>query len=54
MRKKYLRFEQLEVFRPMPVSQSLKDKIRQESEKAKQLAASIQKKPMELPIGSEK
>ena len=52
MRKKYLRFEQLEVFRPMPVTESMKAKIRQESEKAKQLAASIQKKPMELPIGS--
>lgn len=52
MRRKYLRFEQMEVFRPMPVPDALEDKIRQESEKAKQLAASIQKKPMELPIGS--
>lgn len=54
MRKKYIRFEQLEVFRPMPVPAAIVAKIRQESEKAKQLAASIQKKPMELPIGSEK
>ena len=54
MRKKYLRFEQMEVFRPMPVPSAIVVKIRQESEKAKQLAASIQKKPMELPIGSEK
>ena len=52
MRRKYLRFEQMEVFRPMPVPDALKRQIRQESEKAKQLAASIQKKPMELPIGS--
>jgi hypothetical protein len=38
MRKKHLRFEQLEVFRPMPVPDALKDKIRSESEKAKALA----------------
>jgi len=36
----------------MPVPAAIVMKIRQESEKAKQLAASIQKKPMELPIGS--
>ena len=41
MRRKYLRFEQLEVFRPMPVPQSLKDKIRSDSDKAKQLAAQV-------------
>ena len=50
MRKKHLRFEQLEVFRPMPVPDALKRQIRQESEKAKQLAASIDKP--KLPIGS--
>ena len=50
MRKKYLRFEQMEVFRPMPVTESMKEKIRRESEKAKQLAASIDKP--KLPIGS--
>lgn len=38
MRRKYLRFEQLEVFRPMPVPDALKRQIRQESDKAKQLA----------------
>lgn len=54
IKRKYLRFEQMGVFRPMPVPDAMRVKIRQESEKAKQLAASIQKKPMELPIGSEK
>ena len=41
MRKKYLRFEQLEVFRPMPVPDALKDKIRSEAEKAKALAQEV-------------
>lgn len=41
MRKKYLRFEQLEVFRPMPVPDALKRQIRQESEKAKALAQEV-------------
>jgi len=30
MRKKYLRFEQMEVFRPMPVPQSFIDTVRHE------------------------
>ena len=38
MRKKYLLFDQMEVFRPMPVPDALKDKIRSDSDKAKQLA----------------
>lgn len=38
MRRKYLRFEQLEVFRPMPVPDALKDKIRSDSDKAKAMA----------------
>jgi len=42
MRKKYLRFEQMEVFRPMPIPQSLKDRIRSDSEKAKALCRQIQ------------
>ncbi len=50
MRRKYLRFEQLEVFRPMPVPDALKRQIRQESEKAKQLADSLGDK--KLPEGS--
>ena len=37
MSRKYLRFEQLEVFRSMPVPDALKDKIRSDSEKAKAL-----------------
>ena len=37
MRRKYLRFEQLEVFRPMPVPQALKDKIRSEAGTAKRM-----------------
>ena len=41
MRKKYLRFEQLEVFRPMPVPDALKRQIRQESEKVKALAQEV-------------
>lgn len=35
MRPKYLRFEQLEVFRPMPVPDELKRQIRQEADRAK-------------------
>ena len=38
IKRKYLRFEQLEVFRPMPVSDALKDKIRSDSDKAKAMA----------------
>ena len=41
MRKKYLRFEQMEVFRPMPVPQSLEDKIRSDSDKAKAMAQEV-------------
>ena len=41
MRKKHLRFEQLEVFRPMPVPDALKRQIRQESEKVKALAQEV-------------
>ena len=36
--RKYLRFEQLEVFRPMPVPAALKERIRQEAERAKAMA----------------
>lgn len=38
MRKKYLRFEQMEVFRPMPVPDALKRQIRQEADRAKAMA----------------
>lgn len=38
MRKKYLRFEQMEVFRPMPVPDALKEQIRQEADRAKAMA----------------
>ena len=48
MRKKYLRFEQMEVFRPMPVPQSLEDKIRSESEKSKALCRQIQQEHKQL------
>lgn len=48
MRKKYHRFEQLEVFRPMPVSDALKDKIRIDSEKAKALCRQIQQEHKQL------
>ena len=41
MRRKYLRFEQLEVFRPMSVPDALKRQIRQESEKVKALAQEV-------------
>jgi len=43
MRKKYLRFEQLEVFRPMPVPDALKERIRQEAERAKAMAQTVLK-----------
>jgi hypothetical protein len=48
MRKKYLRFEQLEVFRPMPIPQSLEDKIRSDSEKAKALCRQVQQEHKQL------
>lgn len=38
MRRKYLRFEQLDVFRPMPVPDALKRQIRQEADRAKAMA----------------
>jgi len=41
MRKKYLRFEQLEVFRPMPVPVDLKEQIRKDAERAKALAQEV-------------
>jgi len=41
MRRKYLRFEQMEVFRPMPVPDALKDKIRSDSGKAKAMAQEV-------------
>lgn len=40
---KYLRFEQMEVFRPMPVPDALKDKIRSDSDKAKAMAQTVLK-----------
>jgi len=43
MPRKYHRFEQLEVFRPMPVSDALKDKIRQEADRAKAMAQTVLK-----------
>lgn len=48
MRKKYLRFEQLEVFRPMPVPQALKDKIRSDSDTAKALFMQTQQEHKQL------
>jgi hypothetical protein len=41
MRKKYLRFEQMEVFRPMPVPDALKEQIRQEADRAKAMAKTV-------------
>jgi hypothetical protein len=41
MKPKYLRFEQLEVFRPMPVTQQMRERIRQEAQKAKELAEDV-------------
>lgn len=38
MRPKYLRFEQMEVFSPMPVTQQMRERIRQEAQKAKAMA----------------
>lgn len=43
IKRKYLRFEQMEVFRPMPVPQSLEDKIRSDSDKAKAMAQTVLK-----------
>lgn len=50
MRRKYLRFEQMEVFRPMPLPEAMKSQIKQESEDAKKLANSLGDK--KLPEGS--
>lgn len=41
MRKKYRLFDQMEVFRPMPVPDALKRQIRGDSEKAKALAKEV-------------
>lgn len=41
MRPKYLRFEPLEVFRPMPVPEQMRERIRQEAQKAKELADEV-------------
>ena len=41
MRLKYLRFEQMEVFRPMPVTQQMRERIRQEAQRAKELADEV-------------
>jgi len=43
IKRKYLRFEQLEVFRPMPVSDALKEQIRQEADRAKAMAQTVLK-----------
>ena len=48
IKRKYLRFEQMEVFRPTPVSDALKDKIRIDSEKAKALCRQIQQEHKQL------
>jgi len=41
MPRKYLRFEQLEVFRPMPVPQQMRERIRREADRAKALAQEV-------------
>ena len=41
IKRKHLRFEQMEVFRPMPVPDALKERIRQEAERAKALAQEV-------------
>jgi hypothetical protein len=41
MRRKYLLFDQMEVFRPMPVPDALKRQIRQEADRAKALAQEV-------------
>lgn len=48
IKRKYLRFEQLDVFRPMPIPQSLEDKIRSDSEKAKALCRQVQQEHKQL------
>ena len=48
MRRKYLRFDQMEVFRPMPVPQALKDKIRSDSDTAKALFMQTQQEHKQL------
>ena len=50
MPPKYLRIEQMEVFRPMPLPDSLKERIRQESDEAKQMARASVSKPEQMPI----
>jgi len=41
IKRKYLRFEQMEVFRPMPVSDALKRQIRLEADRAKAMAKTV-------------
>ena len=48
IKRKYLRFEQMEVIRPMPVPQALEDNIRIDSEKAKALCRQIQQEHKQL------
>ena len=48
IKRKCLRFEQMEVFRPMPVSDALKEQIRIDSEKAKALCRQIQQDHKQL------
>jgi len=48
MRRKHLRFEQMEVFRPMPVPDALKRQIRQEADRAKALFMQTQQEHKQL------
>jgi hypothetical protein len=48
MNKKYLRLDQMEVFRPMPVPDALKRQIRSDSEKAKALCRQVQQEHKQL------
>ena len=41
IKRNYLRFEQMEVFRPMPVSDALKRQIRLEADRAKAMAKTV-------------
>lgn len=43
IKRKYLRLEQLEVFRPMPVPDALKRQIRLEADRAKAMAKTVLK-----------
>jgi CRISPR/Cas system-associated endonuclease Cas1 len=48
MNKKYLRLDQMEVFRPMTVPDALKRQIRSDSEKAKALCRQVQQEHKQL------